>query len=80
MSKLYAMIRPTSEYSRQATEKPFPVTLGNPQYDGMVVKGGPGGLYGLSDVFLYVDWGNGKLHLMPSQLATDDAIPTFDVP
>lgn len=80
MASLYAMIRPTSEYSRQATEKPFPVQLGDPPYDGMVVQGGPGGRYGLSDVFLYVDWGKGKLHLMPGQFEIEDAIPTFDIP
>lgn len=78
MSALYAMIRPTSEYSHQSTDKPFPVQMGDPPYDGAVVSGGPGGHYRLTDIFLYVDMGDEQLHLMPGQFETDEAVPSFD--
>ena len=80
MAALSAMIRPTSEYAHQSTDQPFAVQLGDPPYDGVVVSGGPGGRYRLTDVFFYVDMGDGRLHLMPGQFETEDAIQTFGAP
>lgn len=86
---LYALIRKDSEYAHQSSGKPFPVTLDDKQSrgGGMVVIGGPGGCYRLSDVVfyekpvtnLYYNFGDGfvrgeelALVLMDGQVSTGD--------
>lgn len=51
--QLYARIKKTSEYAHQ-TDKLFPVWVGTPPYGNYAVRGGPGGVYRLSDVEFYV--------------------------
>ncbi|PZP26706.1 hypothetical protein [Pseudomonas kuykendallii] len=51
--QLYARIRKSSKYAHQ-TEKLFEVRVGKAPYDDFVVHGGPGGVYALRDVHLYV--------------------------
>lgn len=51
--QLYALIKKTSEYAHQS-DKLFPVRVGTAPHNDYVVSGGPGGLYRLRDVTLYV--------------------------
>ncbi|MGR6474406.1 hypothetical protein ACUZXZ_01190 [Pseudomonas juntendi] len=51
--QLYARIKRTSEYAHQSDEL-FPVRVGKPPYGNFVVRGGPGGVYPMRDVELYV--------------------------
>lgn len=51
--QLYALIKKSSEYAHQ-TDKLFPVRVGTPSYGNFAVHGGPGGVYTLKDVNLYV--------------------------
>lgn len=51
--QLYARIKKTSEYAHQ-TDELFAVSVGKPPYDNYAVRGGPGGVYRLNDVDLFV--------------------------
>lgn len=51
--QLYAKIKKTSEYAHQA-DGLFPVRVGSPPYGNYAVHGGPGGVYPLGDVELYI--------------------------
>ncbi|QPG61217.1 hypothetical protein HFV04_016995 [Pseudomonas sp. BIGb0427] len=52
--QLYAQLKKTSEYAHQTGEV-FPVRVGKAPFDDYVIHGGPGGLYRLRDVALYVN-------------------------
>ncbi len=56
--QLYALIKASSEYAHQADQL-FPVRVGEPNQGEYIVCGGPGGVYRLRDVDLYV-FENGK--------------------
>jgi hypothetical protein len=60
--QLYALIKKTSEYAHQ-TDKLFPVRVGTPPYGNFAVHGGPGGVYTLKDVTLYVIDGDKQYRL-----------------
>lgn len=51
--QLYAHIRKCSEYAHQ-TDKLFPVRVGRGTPADYLVRGGPGGVYRMKDVELYV--------------------------
>lgn len=51
--QLHARIKKSSEYAHQ-TDQLFPVRVGRAPYGNYTVKGGPGGVYRMSDVELYV--------------------------
>lgn len=51
--QLYAQIKQISEYAHQ-TNQLFPVSVGQPTHGDYVVAGGPGGVYRMCDVDLYV--------------------------
>lgn len=51
--QLYARIRKSSQYAHQSKDL-FPVRIAPAPYGDFVVHGGPGGLYGLRDVHLFV--------------------------
>ncbi|MGG4659321.1 hypothetical protein ACLPJF_13415 [Pseudomonas vlassakiae] len=51
--QLYAQIKKCSEYAHQ-TDQLFPVAVGQPTHGEYVVVGGPGGVYRLRDVDLFV--------------------------
>lgn len=51
--QLYALIKKSSEYAHQS-DKLFPVRVGTAPHNDYVVSGGPGGLYRLRDVNIYV--------------------------
>lgn len=51
--QLFARIKKSSDYAHQ-TDKLFPVVVGKPPYDDYAVRGGPGGVYRLSDVDFYI--------------------------
>ena len=51
--QLFARIKKSSQYAHQS-DKLFPVRVGSAPYDDYFVKGGPGGVYRLSDVNFYV--------------------------
>lgn len=51
--QLYAQIKKCSVYAHQ-TDQLFPVRVGQPTPSDFVVAGGPGGVYRLCDVDLYV--------------------------
>lgn len=51
--QIQARIKRSSEYAHQ-TDKLFPVRVGKPPYGDYAVQGGPGGVYRLRDVNLYV--------------------------
>lgn len=51
--QLYALLKKTSEYAHQ-TDKLFPVRVVKAPYEDYVVHGGPGGVYRLKDVNIYV--------------------------
>lgn len=52
--QIFARIKKTSEYAHQTGEV-FPVRVGKAPFDDYVIHGGPGGLYRLRDVALYVN-------------------------
>lgn len=60
--QLYALIKRTSEYAHQ-TDKLFPVRVGTPPYGNFAVHGGPGGVYPLKDVTLFVMDGGSAIRL-----------------
>lgn len=60
--QIYAQIKKCSEYAHQ-TDQLFPVAVGQPTHLDYAVLGGPGGVYRLHDVDLFVVT-NGK----PTQL------------
>jgi len=51
--QLYALIKKTSEHAHQSDQF-FPIRVGKPPYDDYLVQGGPGGVYRLRDVSIYV--------------------------
>jgi hypothetical protein len=60
--QLYARIKRSSEYAHQS-DKLFPVRVGTAPHDDYVVRGGPGGVYRLRDVNLYVIDGDKQYRL-----------------
>lgn len=60
--QLFARIKKSSEYAHQ-TDQLFPVRVGTPPYENYAVKGGPGGVYRLSDVNFYVIDGDKQYRL-----------------
>lgn len=51
--QLYAQLKKTSEYAHQ-TDEVFAVRVAKAPFDDYVIQGGPGGLYRLRDVDLFV--------------------------
>ncbi|QYX51529.1 hypothetical protein K3F44_18230 [Pseudomonas sp. S07E 245] len=51
--QLFAQIKECSEYAHQ-TDQMFPVSVGQPSHGDYAVVGGPGGVYRLRDVDLFV--------------------------
>jgi hypothetical protein len=60
--QLYAQVKKSSEYAHQ-TDGIFPVRVGQAPYGDYVVHGGPGGVYRLRDVNIYVIQGGQKYRL-----------------
>jgi len=60
--QLHARIKKTSEYAHQSDQL-FPVSVGRPTHADYTVRGGPGGVYRMSDVELYVINDGKQYHL-----------------
>ncbi len=75
--QLYATIRPGTRYENQCNGNAFPVQF-VPDDDGYCWKGGPGGRYRNSDLWLFKMGDDQKLHSVPL-MHSEEGIQLIDI-